>query len=72
MKQFVSMNCCSWKADFYGRRPVSTEESHFYGGGQFQVCNWPMGSQAGVVDINHAFHLYYKCCMWIEFQSIST
>ena len=31
-----------------------------------------MGSQAGVVDINHAFHLYYKCCMWIEFQSIST
>ena len=22
--------------------------------------------------INHAFHLYYKCCMWIEFQSIST
>ena len=31
-----------------------------------------MGSQAGVVDINHAFHLYYKCCMWIEFHSIST
>ena len=32
-----------------------------------------MGSQAGVVDINHAFHLYYNCCiMWIEFQSIST
>ena len=31
-----------------------------------------MGSQAGVVDINHAFHLDYKCCMWIEFQSIST
>ena len=30
------------------------------------------GSQAGVVNINHAFHLYYKCCMWIEFQSIST
>ena len=30
------------------------------------------GSQAGVVDINHAFHLYYKCCMWIEFQSNST
>ena len=30
------------------------------------------GSQAGVADINHAFHLYYKCCMWIEFQSIST
>ena len=30
-----------------------------------------LGSQAGVVDINHAFHLYYKCCMWIEFQSIS-
>jgi len=24
------------------------------------------------VDINNAFHLYYKCCMWIEFQSIST
>ena len=23
------------------------------------------GSQAGVVDINHAFHLFYKCCMWI-------
>ena len=20
-----------------------------------------MGSQAGIVDINHAFHLYYKC-----------
>ena len=31
-----------------------------------------MGSQAGVVDISHAFHLYYKCCMWIEFHSIST
>ena len=30
------------------------------------------GSQAGVVDINHAFHFYYKCCMWIEFRSIST
>ena len=30
------------------------------------------GSQAGIVDINHAFHLYYKCCMWIEFQSIPT
>ena len=30
------------------------------------------GSQAGVVDISHAFHLYYKCCMWIEFQSFST
>ena len=26
-----------------------------------------LGSQAGVVDIKHAFHLYYKCCMWIEF-----
>ena len=32
----------------------------------------PSGSQAGVVNINHAFHLYCKCCMWIEFQSIST
>ena len=31
-----------------------------------------LGSQAGVMDINHAFHLYYKCCMWTEFQSIST
>ena len=31
-----------------------------------------LGSQAGVVNINHAFHLYCKCCMWIEFQSIST
>ena len=31
-----------------------------------------MGSQAGKVDIYDAFHLYYKCCMWIEFQSIST
>ena len=31
-----------------------------------------LGSQAGVVDINHTFHLYYKCCMWTEFQSIST
>ena len=29
-----------------------------------------MGIQAGVV--NHAFHLNYKCCMWAEFQSIST
>ena len=29
-------------------------------------------SQAGVISINYAFHLYYKCCMWIEFQSIST
>ena len=36
----------------------------------FNLVKW--GSQAGVVDINHAFHLYYKCCMWIEFQSIST
>ena len=32
-------------------------------------CN--LGSQAGVLNINHAFHLHYKC-MWIEFQSIST
>ena len=32
----------------------------------------PVGSQAGVVDINLAFHLYYKYCMWIELQSIST
>ena len=31
-----------------------------------------LGSQAGIVDINHAFHLYYKSCMWTEFQSIST
>ena len=31
-----------------------------------------LGSQAGVVDINHTFHLYNKCCMWVEFQSIST
>ena len=29
-------------------------------------------SVCGAADINHAFHLYYKCCMWIEFQSIST
>ena len=36
------------------------------------VASLVVGSQAGVVDINHAFHLYYKCCMWIEFQSIST
>ena len=21
------------------------------------------------MDINYAFHLHYKCCMWIEFQS---
>ena len=26
-------------------------------------------SQAGVVDINPAFHLYYKCCMWVELIS---
>ena len=39
----------------------------------FEICNSvSKGSQAGVVNINHAFHLYYKCCMWIEFQSIST
>ena len=25
-----------------------------------------------LLDINHALHLYYKRCMWIEFQSIST
>ena len=31
-----------------------------------------LGSQAGVVDIKHALHLYYKCCMWIEFQLMST
>ena len=31
-----------------------------------------VGSQTGVVDINFAFHLCYKCCMWVEFQSIST
>ena len=29
---------------------------------------YSMGSQAGVVDIKHASHLYYKCCMWAEFQ----
>ena len=33
---------------------------------------YSLGSQAGVVDINYAFHLYYICCMWIEFQLIST
>ena len=27
-----------------------------------------MGSQAGVVIITHASHLYYKCCMWAEFS----
>ena len=40
------------------------------------LVNFPvlysLGSQASVVDIKHAFHLYYKCCMWAEFQSIST
>ena len=53
--------------------------------GNKMTCNWvsdgiwspnwevrQLGSQAGVVNINHAFHLYCKCCMWIEFQSIST
>ena len=33
---------------------------------------YSLGSQAGVVDINHAFHLYYKHCMWVAFQLIST
>ena len=33
---------------------------------------YSLGSQAGVEDINRAFHLYYKCCMWVEFQLIST
>ena len=28
-------------------------------------------SLAGVLDINYAFHLYYKCCIWVEFQFIS-
>ena len=28
-----------------------------------------LGSQAGVLNINHAFHLYYKCCRWIEFSA---
>ena len=23
------------------------------------------------LEIKHAFHLYNKCCMWVEFQSIS-
>ena len=31
-----------------------------------------LGNQAGVVDISHGFHLYHKCCMRIDFQSIST
>ena len=37
-------------------------------------CTPQWGSQAGVVDINRAFHLNCKCCMWAdhEFQSIST
>ena len=35
------------------------------------VTIWIDG-QTSVVDINHAFHLYNKCCMWAEFQSIST
>ena len=26
------------------------------------------GSEAGVVVINHASHLYCKCCMWAEFS----
>ena len=29
------------------------------------------GSEAGVVVINHASHLYCKCCMWAEFFSWS-
>ena len=33
---------------------------------------YSLRSQAGVVDINHAFHLYNKGCMWVVFQSIST
>jgi len=44
------------------------------GGVQFMLhLQQPLGSQAGVVDISHASHLYYyKCCRWIEFQLIST
>ena len=33
---------------------------------------YSLGSQAGIADINRAFHIYYKCFMWVEFQLIST
>ena len=33
---------------------------------------YSLGSQASEVVINHPSHLCYKCCMWVEIQSIST
>ena len=29
-----------------------------------------MGSQAGVVDINHAFHFYYKKMLYVDWVSV--
>ena len=33
---------------------------------------YSLGSQASEVVINHPSQLCYKCCMWVEIQSIST
>ena len=49
--------------------PGSGSFVHF---GLVSTLTLGQGSQAGVVDVIHAFHLYYKCCMWIELQLIST
>ena len=35
------------------------------------VTNW-IDPVLYSLEINHAFHLYNKCCIWVEFQSIST
>ena len=32
----------------------------------------PKWNQASVMAINYNSHLYHECCMWAEFQSIST
>ena len=33
-----------------------------------KICQ--LGSQAGVVDINHAFHLYYKITLYVDWVSV--
>ena len=69
---FLYSSFCVWKPEV-----IHCSTRHIYGNAacSTMICNDDtiyLGSQAGVVDINHAFHLYYKCCMWAEFKSISS
>ena len=45
-------------------------EKHFIFEFEFSLLMATLAHRS--LDINHAFHLYNKCCEWLEFQSIST